>query len=107
MNDQMQRKELWEEVERTAALWTASIGVSYPVIPVEHLRPLWNSVASGAVSQRDRLRYEAAVTEALLLKNQNALLRNEVQSLREQLAKVTDLGIELPAKDISNKAKAS
>ena len=35
MNDPMQRSELWEEVERTAALWTASIGVTYPVIPVE------------------------------------------------------------------------
>lgn len=103
----MHRKELWEEVERTAALWTASIGVSYPVIPVEHLRPLWNSVATGVVTQRDRLRYESAVTEALLLKTQNTQLRNEVQSLREQLAKVTDLGIQLPAKDVSHKAKTS
>lgn len=99
MNDPMQRSELWEEVERTAALWTTSIGVTYPVIPVEHLRPLWNSAAAGAMTQRDRLRYEAAMTETLLLKTQNTQLRNEVHRLREQLAKVTDLGIELPSKD--------
>lgn len=102
----MQRKELWEEVERTAALWTASIGVTYPVIPVDHLRPLWNSAASSGITQRDRLRYDAALTEAILLKVQNTQLRKEVQSLREQLAKVTDLGIEMPS-NMVRKSNAS
>lgn len=101
------RPALWEEVKRVAALWTESLGAPYQIIPLDQLRPLWNGAASGALSQRDRLRYDGAVAESLYLKQQNALQRNEVQSLREQLARVTDLGVTVPVSVQAMKANVS
>lgn len=106
MSQEIYRPALWVEVERVSALWTESLGAPYPVIPLDQLRPLWNSVAAFGMSQRDRLRHDAALAESLYLKQQNVQLRNEVQSLRQQLAQVTDLGVAMPVSDSRIKQSA-
>jgi len=56
MAEQIQRKNLWEEVERVSTQWTASLGLDYPIIPLEKLRPLWNSAVDQGVGAREALR---------------------------------------------------
>jgi len=78
-----ERKDLWLEVERIVAEWSAPLSVTHPPFPLERLRPLWNS--NHRLMANDHLKLETLARE-------NMLLKFELTQLRQQLERVTGVG---------------
>ena len=81
--EQIERKDLWLEVERIAAEWSESFGATRLGVPLERLRPLWNS--NHRLMANDHLKLETLAQE-------NMLLKCELTQLKRQLERMTGDG---------------
>ena len=77
MAEQIERKDLWLEVERIAANWSESLGVAHPTFPLERLRPLWNS--NHRLMANDHQKLEALARENMLLKFELAQIKRQLE----------------------------
>ncbi len=78
--EKIERKDLWLEVERIAAEWSESLGTERPALPLERLRPLWNS--NHRLMANDHTKLEALMRE-------NMLLKFELTQIKRQLERVS------------------
>lgn len=78
--ENIERKDLWLEVERIASDWSESLGTNHLALPLERLRPLWNS--NHRLMANDHLKLETLMRE-------NMLLKFELTQIKRQLERVS------------------
>jgi hypothetical protein len=75
--EKMERRDLWLEVERMAAEWSEARGATHVGIPLERLRPLWNS--NHRLMEHDHQKLETLACENLLLKFELTQLKRQLE----------------------------
>lgn len=78
MKQKQEIEAIWEELEFRGERWMRSWGISCLAVPLEELRPYWNSLAS-----RQHMPTERAELQAV--KYENMLLKAELRKLKERL----------------------
>ena len=70
--------DFWSEVEVIGRKWQESLLTGYPLIPLNDLRPLWNSAVNAGGGSMERMRLESHALEVVLLKAENTRLKREL-----------------------------